>query len=111
LIEAVTYRIGAHTTADDPTRYRDAREVEEWRARDPIDRVRRYMDARGLWSEADEEKVREEASAEIEAAIEAVEQLPPPDPDDVFRYMFAEMTPQLEEQRAMLREFLKSQKA
>ncbi len=106
LIEAVTYRIGAHTTADDPTRYRDAREVEEWRQRDPIDRVRRYLLGRGLWREAEEEKLQEEISAEIEEAIEAAEQLPPPDPDDVFSYMFAEMTPQLKEQQAMLREFL-----
>ena len=109
-IEAVTYRIGAHTTADDPTRYRDAKEVEEWRQRDPIDRVRRYLVARGLWSEAEEEKLQEELSAEIEAAIEAVEKMPSPDPDHVFRYTFAEMTPQLKEQQAMVREALKDER-
>ena len=107
LIEAVTYRIGAHTTADDPTRYRAAEEVEEWRARDPIERVRRYLVARNLWSDADEDRLHERTNAEIEAAIEAVEQLPPPDPDNIFRYVFAEMTPQLEAQRAALREALK----
>lgn len=109
-IEAVTYRIGAHTTADDPTRYRDAQEVEEWRKRDPIDRFRRYLEARKLWSEEREQKLREEVSAEIEAAIEVAEKLPPPRAEEVFRHMFAEMTPQLREQEATLRATLKSQK-
>ncbi len=106
-IEAVTYRIGAHTTADDPTRYRDASEVEEWRGRDPINRFRRYLEARKLWNDDREEKLRAGVSAEIEAAVELAEKLPPPKADDVFRYMFAEMTPQLREQEAMLREALK----
>lgn len=110
LIEAVTYRIGAHTTADDPTRYRDAREVEEWRQRDPIDRVRRHLMARGLWSEAEEKRQEEELSAEIEAAVDVVEQLPPQDPDNIFRYVFAEMTPQLREQQAALREALRRER-
>jgi len=109
-IEAVTYRIGAHTTADDPTRYRDTSEVEEWRKRDPISRFRRYLEARKLWNEDREEKLRNEVSAEIEAAVELAEKLPPPKADDVFRYMFAEMNPQLREQEAMLREALKREK-
>src|SRR5215469_5301574 len=51
LIEAETYRIGAHSSSDDPTRYRDPREVEEWKARDPIDQFRARMIQRNLWSE------------------------------------------------------------
>jgi pyruvate dehydrogenase E1 component alpha subunit len=110
LIEAVTYRIGAHTTADDPTRYREAGEVEEWRKRDPIDRFRRYLEARKLWNEDREQKLREGVSAEIDAAIEVAEKLPPPKAEDVFRYMFAELTPQLREQQAMLKAALRSEK-
>jgi pyruvate dehydrogenase E1 component alpha subunit len=109
-IEAVTYRIGAHTTADDPTRYREAGEVEEWRKRDPIDRFRRYLEARKLWNEDREQKLREGVSAEIDAAIEVAEKLPPSKAEDVFRYMFAEMTPQLREQQAMLKAALRSEK-
>jgi pyruvate dehydrogenase E1 component alpha subunit len=108
-IEAVTYRIGAHTTADDPSRYRDAREVEEWRKRDPIDRLRRHLETRKLWSEDREQKLRDEVSAEIEAAIEVAEKQPPPKAEDVFRHMFAEMTPQLREQEAWLKAALKSE--
>ncbi len=102
-IEAVTYRIGAHTTADDPTRYRDAGEVEEWRRKDPIDRFRRYLERRGLWSEEREEKLRAECAREVDAAFEEAEKRPHAPPDDIFRYMFAEMTPQLEEQLESLR--------
>jgi len=109
-IEALTYRIGAHTTSDDPTRYREDQEVNEWKKKDPIDRLRRYMGVLGIWSETWEKGVREEASAEIEAAVEAAEALPPPNPDDIFRYMFAELTPQLSEQREMLREMLRNEK-
>ena len=102
-IEAVTYRIGAHTTADDPTRYRDAKEVEEWRKKDPIDRFRRYLERRGLWNEEREGKLREECAAEVETAFEEAERLPAPKPDEVFSYMFAELTPQLREQQESLR--------
>jgi pyruvate dehydrogenase E1 component alpha subunit len=102
-IEAVTYRIGAHTTADDPTRYRDAGEVEEWRRKDPIDRFRRYLERRSLWGEEREEKLRAECAAEVDAAFEEAEKSPHAPPADIFRYMFAEMTPQLREQQESLR--------
>ena len=107
MIEALTYRLGAHTTADDPTRYRDDAEVAEWRRKDPIERVRRYLEARGLWTQEWEEALRKEANAEVEAAVETAEKLPPPEPDDIFRYMFHELTPQLREQSRMLREALR----
>ena len=88
----------------------DAGEVEEWRKRDPITRFRRYLEARKLWNEDREEKLKNEVTAEIEAAVELAEKLPPPKAEDVFRYMFAEMTPQLREQETMLREALRSEK-
>lgn len=106
MIEAITYRLGAHTTADDPTRYRDDAEVTEWRKKDPMERVRRYLEARGFWAQHGEDALRQEANAEVEAAVETAEKLPPPEPDDIFRYMFHELTPQLREQCKMLREAL-----
>lgn len=102
LIEAYTYRMGAHTTADDPTKYRDAAEVEEWKARDPLLRVQRYLQDQGQWSEAWEHEVFEACTAEVEEAMAAAAAVPLPPPQDMFRYMYAEMTPQLIEQEAAL---------
>jgi pyruvate dehydrogenase E1 component alpha subunit len=99
LIEAVTYRIGAHTTSDDPTRYRTADEVEAWKAKDPIDRVRAYLDSAGtapqffveLEAEADElgEHLRRECAA-----------YPKPDLADLFDDVYAEQTDELREEQA-----------
>ena len=102
LIEAYTYRMGAHTTADDPTKYRDDAELQEWRGRDPLLRVQRYLQQRGQWSEAWEQQILEECTAEVEQAMAAAAAMPPPPPQDMFRYMYATMTPQLIEQEAML---------
>jgi pyruvate dehydrogenase E1 component alpha subunit len=110
MIEALTYRLGAHTTSDDPTRYREDAEVAEWRKKDPIERFRRFLEARGLWTKDWEDALRQEASAEVEAAVEAAEKLPPPEPDELFRYMFHELTPQLRGQSQMLREALRSER-
>ncbi|MGE3536260.1 MAG: pyruvate dehydrogenase (acetyl-transferring) E1 component subunit alpha [Candidatus Tectimicrobiota bacterium] len=102
LIEAYTYRMGAHTTADDPSKYRDAAEVGEWKGRDPLLRVQRYLQALGQWSEDWEQHLLEACSAEVEQAIAAAAAVPPPPPQDMFRYMYAEMTPPLLEQEAAL---------
>lgn len=82
LIEAVTYRVGAHTTADDPRRYQPPAEIDEWRSRDPLARLRRYLDARDLWSEAMEQASAAEALRDIDAAIAASEAHPLPAFDD-----------------------------
>jgi len=102
LIEAYTYRIGAHTTADDPSKYRDDAELEEWKGRDPLLRVQRYLQQSGQWSEAWEQQMLEACTAEVEQAMEAAAAVPLPPPQDLFRYMYAEMTPQLIEQEAAL---------
>jgi pyruvate dehydrogenase E1 component alpha subunit len=102
LIEAYTYRFGAHTTADDPTKYRDDAEVEEWRPRDPLLRVQRYLEQRGQWSEGWEQELVEACAAEVEQAMEAAAAVRPPPPQDMFRYMYAEMTPALVEQETGL---------
>jgi pyruvate dehydrogenase E1 component alpha subunit len=102
LIEAVTYRFGPHTTADDPTKYRKDKEVEYWKQRDPIDRLRKYMIANGLWDEKQEKKAVEKASKEVEKAVTEAEKTPNQSVDDVFDYTYAQLTPQLEEQKAYL---------
>lgn len=65
LIEAYTYRMGAHTTADDPTKYREDDEVEVWRERDPIRRVQAYLAGRGQWSEDWEHELLESCTAMV----------------------------------------------
>lgn len=102
LIEAYTYRMGAHTTADDPTKYRDRAEVEEWQARDPLLRVQKYLHSRDQWSEAWEQQLVAECTAEVEQAMDEAAAVPPSPPQDIFRYMYAEMTPPLREQEAWL---------
>src|SRR5207237_6884341 len=64
LVECETYRIGAHSSSDDPTRYRDEREVETWRKRDPIEAFRARLVAAGLWTEARDGELREKLAAE-----------------------------------------------
>jgi pyruvate dehydrogenase E1 component alpha subunit len=99
LIEALTYRLGPHTTADDASRYRDEDEVERWRAFDPIDRYRTWLLAAG---HADEGYVREteEAAAvwvsEVRAGVIATE---PPPPEWMFDWTFAEPPAELLRQR------------
>jgi 2-oxoisovalerate dehydrogenase E1 component len=102
LIEAVTYRYGGHATADDPTRYRDAAEVEEWRARDPIDRFRRFLEHREEWDEALEEKVAAEVADEVERSIVEIEARPVPGRDDAIRHGFARIPTQVVEQLHVL---------
>ncbi len=88
LIEAVTYRMGGHTTSDDPSRYRDEAEVAAWRAKDPILRFRRTLEARGLWNEAAEERAREEIKEEINQAIAKNEPLGPPASNTLFEDVY-----------------------
>jgi pyruvate dehydrogenase E1 component subunit alpha len=78
LIEAVTYRIGAHTTADDPRRYQPPEEIEEWRGRDPLPRFRAYLERRGLWDEDAEQEAARKALARIDAAVAEAEARPIP---------------------------------
>ena len=104
LIEALTYRLGPHTTADDPGRYRDPEEEAAWRPRDPLERVRRYLERGGAWDPAWQDGIEAEAAEAIEAAVSAAEALPPQRPEELFESMFAEMTPQLREQQRELLE-------
>jgi pyruvate dehydrogenase E1 component alpha subunit/2-oxoisovalerate dehydrogenase E1 component alpha subunit len=101
-IEAVTYRIGAHSTSDDPTRYRSDAEVEEWKRRDPLDRLRKYLVHQGLLDDAADARLEEELTAEIQAAVTEVEALPPPARETIFDDVYAAPPWNLVEQRAEL---------
>ena len=103
-IEAVTYRMGGHSSSDDPTRYREEAEVKTWGDRDPVVRFRRYLEHRGLWSEEREQEATKDGQARIAAAIAEAEKLPPPALETLFEDVYAEMPWHLIEQRQWLLE-------
>lgn len=107
LIEAFTYRIEHHTTADDSTRYRTQREVEEWKKKDPIVRMEIYLKRRGLLSELEKRRVWEESQKKTEDAVKRMESLPAPKPEDIFDYVYEKPTWELEEEKQELLETLK----
>jgi len=102
LIECVTYRMGPHSSSDDPTRYRDEKTYQAWLKRDPVVRMRECLEGVKLWDPKKEKELEEEIKEKIGAAIEEVEKLPPPSFDDLFTDVFAHLTPQLEKQRNAL---------
>ncbi len=102
LIEAVTYRIDAHTNADDATRYRSRDEVEQWLSRDPLKRLRQYLVARRLVDEDALTALEEKAEAGAAALREVMNASRAPDPDDLFRHVYSGQTPALSQQRQEL---------
>lgn len=99
LIEAITYRMGGHSTSDDPTRYRDQSALGPWASRDPLARLRGYLDKQGWFSEAEEQKARVEIDARLRLAVETAESTPPPTLESMFDDVFAELPWHLREQR------------
>ena len=102
LIECETYRIGAHSSSDDPTRYRDEREVEAWKKRDPIDGLRNLLVADQIWDLAKDEALRAELLLEVNSAIDEAERKPDPPREGLFDDVYAEMPWHLREQREEL---------
>ncbi len=98
-IEALTYRIGAHSSSDDPTRYRNQREVEEWIRRDPIDRLRKDLFEAGALDEKEDARLREVLQAEVAAAVAEAEALPPPALETMFEDLYETDPPNVVEQR------------
>jgi pyruvate dehydrogenase E1 component alpha subunit len=106
LIESVTYRLGAHTTADDPKRYRNEKEVEIWKPRDPLTRFRIYMEAKKLWTPAWQEALEAELAEEIEDSVrEAEAELHAVNPYEMFDHVYSELTPHLQAQKETALEF------
>lgn len=105
LVEAITYRLGAHTTADDPKRYRPENDLPEWGQRDPITRFRTFLLDQHILSEKDDATLHEEVSTEIQQAVDQLEALPPQDPAQTYDIIYDEPTPQIKAERAeMMRE-------
>jgi pyruvate dehydrogenase E1 component alpha subunit len=102
LVESVTYRMGAHNTSDDPTRYADAEALDRWRAQDPIRRVERYLSARGCWDDETAARVAAEIDAEIAAALAEARQQETAGSEALFDHVYATDTPRLAGQRATL---------
>jgi pyruvate dehydrogenase E1 component alpha subunit/2-oxoisovalerate dehydrogenase E1 component alpha subunit len=98
LVELVTFRIGGHSSSDDPTRYRDASQVQYWEQRDPVRRFEAFLRAQGLLSDADLAAWSDEVNAEISQAITEAEALPPPAIDTMFADVYRDMPPHIAEQ-------------
>jgi pyruvate dehydrogenase E1 component alpha subunit len=105
LIEAFTYRMGAHTTSDDPTRYRIAAEVEEWKLKDPIARLKAYLARSGMAAE-DYFSVVEAEADELAARVrrEALA-MPDPDPRSMFDHVYVDDHPLVAEERAWFADY------
>lgn len=102
LIEAVTYRLGPHTTSDDPSRYREQSEVDRWRALDPIPRYRTYLQGTGVWTERLEDRVTARSKRLRAELRDAVVGAPDFDVAEVFDTVYHDITPDLAEQRDRL---------
>lgn len=102
LIEAVTYRYGSHSSADDDSKYRPRAEVEHWKSRDPILRFQRFLEREGVWEQDLEARYRREITAEIEAAVSSAEASGEPTWESMIDDVFLEPTPILKRQKAEL---------
>ncbi len=104
LVEAHTYRMQAHTNADDATRYRTDEEVQKWVSRDPVSRMQTYLSARNMFDDDAVAAIAASAEDIASALRDGMNSEPEVDPEDLFRYVYSKPTPQLQEQAAMLRE-------
>lgn len=101
LIETLTYRYGPHTMAgDDPTRYRTNEETGEWEKKDPLIRFRKYLENLNLWNEEEENKVIEQAKADIAEAIKKADETEKMTMEQLIDSMFETLPPHLEEQKS-----------
>jgi TPP-dependent pyruvate/acetoin dehydrogenase alpha subunit len=99
-VELKTYRLGAHTTSDDPTRYRDASEVEQQRKYDPIRRLKLYLENLDVWSQEKDAELIERTQSELQAAIDSAESAPKPAIASIFQKVFRDQPEHLREQQA-----------
>jgi len=111
LIEALTYRKGAHTTSDDPTKYRSREEEQEWEQTDPMKRLGMYLKDKKLWSDEEENIIVEQYKLEVDKQFEEAESAPAYKLEDVFKYMYDEMPEDLKIQQMEYEKFLKWKEA
>ena len=107
LIECITYRLGDHTTADDASKYRSQKELQEWMKKDPILRLKDYIIKNKYLSRLDEEKLQDKVKNQVEDIVKKAESIEAPNIEDIFKYTFKEMPWNLKEQLDDLRESLK----
>jgi len=108
IIEALTYRLSDHTTSDDATRYRSSEEVEAARRREPIARMRNFLQARALWDETQEQEFKRRCAEEIEAAVSQYLATPKQSTDAMFDYLYAQLPANLRAQREEARRYAAS---
>lgn len=102
-IEAITYRLGDHTTADDARRYRDEKEVEKWKKRDPLLRIRKYLTEKNLWDDKKQAAGEAKAKEIVSAAVERAEGIASPKSADFFNQMYESIDDDLKRQRDTMR--------
>jgi pyruvate dehydrogenase E1 component alpha subunit len=107
-IEAVSYRMGPHTTADDPTRYRDANELEDWAARDPISRIAALLERKGLLTDELQQQVKDKADAVAREMRTGCTTMPDPEPLDVFKHVYSTPNSWLDRQQEHYARYLAS---
>lgn len=106
LIEALTYRKGAHTTSDDPTKYRTKEEEYKWDKTDPLTRLKKYLESQKLWDDKQEEQLVKEFKKEIDNQFIEAENYKAYPLEDVFDYMYADMPDDLKQQKTEHEKFL-----
>ncbi|RIV23231.1 pyruvate dehydrogenase (acetyl-transferring) E1 component subunit alpha [Alicyclobacillaceae bacterium I2511] len=102
LIEALTYRYGAHTTSDDPTKYRTEEELASWRQQDPVVSFGSRLRQWGLWGDAQEQQWQAQVQEKLIQAVAVMEGSPPARPTDLFEHVYAQLPPRLRAQKAAL---------
>jgi pyruvate dehydrogenase E1 component alpha subunit len=100
LIESVTYRTGAHNTADDPTRYVDQQELEKWQQKDPVERIKNYLRSRGIWNENLEQEMFDSCAAQVDVAMDIARNTSLATSDSLFDHVYAEPPQRMQDQKS-----------
>ena len=108
LIECLTYRLADHTTSDDAKKYRKESEVEEWKKKDPILRLKKYMIKKKMFSDKYEKDFLVKVEKQTDLAVQKFESSPSYKPEEIFNYMYKELTPDLKEQQSAMLEEIKT---
>jgi pyruvate dehydrogenase E1 component alpha subunit len=108
LIEAITFRLGDHTTSDDASKYRTEKEVLEWDKKDPLFRVKKYFENIGTWSEDYGKWLEDQNKKEVNEAVEKALNIEKRKPEDLFEHIFKNMPLELQKQKKYLLEEVKN---
>lgn len=111
LIECVTYRMEMHTTADDPSKYRSDEELKQWQEKDPIPRFMNYLEQKKLWTSEKEAQLQQDVDQEIERAVKEAEATPKRQVEEMFKYLYLEMTPRLQEELELAQQYQEDQES